>query len=102
MAWVVVHSAFIIGAFIHTTKSVIATQRAVRIHFAQYPNAVPDRKIILLWVANFSVTDAVLEEKSQDDHGALGHPSENIIVSTGRGKRSHSKKLNRTYGETVT
>jgi hypothetical protein len=64
MAWSGEHRAYVVETDLKNAESVIATQRLVRTHFSLGRNAtVPDRKTILLWVANFRATGSALEKK---------------------------------------
>jgi hypothetical protein len=56
--------AYVVETCLKNAESVIATQQLVRRHFRLRRNAtVPDRKTILLWVANFRATGSALKKK---------------------------------------
>jgi hypothetical protein len=64
MAWSGEHRAYIVETYLKNAESVIATQWLVWTHFRLGRNAtVPDRKTILLWVANFRATGSALKKK---------------------------------------
>lgn len=64
MVWTGAHRAFAVETFLKNGESVTATQRAFRAHYMLGRNdAVPDRKSILLWVANFQATGSALKRK---------------------------------------
>ena len=61
----ITHRDFVVEAHYENNRSVIATQRAFRTHFALGRNAsVPDRKTILLWISNLWATGSTLKRKS--------------------------------------
>jgi hypothetical protein len=64
MNWTGEHRAFIVETFIVNKESVIATQRAFRVHFRLgRRDAVPTRNTILLWVNNFRASGSALKRK---------------------------------------
>jgi hypothetical protein len=64
MAWSGEHRAYVVETYLKNSESVITTQRSVRTHFRLGWNAtVPNRKTILLWVANFRATGSALKKK---------------------------------------
>jgi transposase len=65
MAWSGEHRAYVVETYLKNAESVIAAQWLVRKHFRLGRNAtVPDRKTILVWVANFRATGSALKKKS--------------------------------------
>jgi hypothetical protein len=65
MGWTNEHQGFVVEAYYENNRSVLATHRAFRTHFALGQNAsVPDRKTILLWISNLRATGSTLKRKS--------------------------------------
>jgi hypothetical protein len=74
MAWSGEHRAYVVETYFKNAESLIATQRLVRTPFKLGRNAtVPDRKTILLLVANFRATGSALKKKPHGRRSARKH-----------------------------
>ena len=63
MRWAGEHRGFVVEAYYENNRSVIATQRAFRRHYAFGSKSVPDQKTILLWICNRRATRSTLKNK---------------------------------------
>jgi hypothetical protein len=100
MGWTGEHRGFVVEAYYENNRSVIATQIALRTHFALGRNAsVPDWKTILLWIYNLQVTASTLKRKSPGRPTTVKTPENvkavraSIQQSPKRSARKHAMAL---------
>lgn len=101
MPWSGEHRAFVIERFIECGGSIIATQRAFRIHFGLgRHDPVPHHATIKVWVSNFRQTSSALKKKSPGRPRTATGPENvaNVRAAIERSPRRSARKHSLALG----